>query len=227
MSNFIAHRGLNSTEYKENTKKAILDSLKRDYIKGIEIDVRITKDNKIVVIHDASINRTSNGYGLVSNMTLKKLKRYNFGTNKNPSQISTLNDILKIMPKEKIIIIEIKHNIREDSDNFINYFYKIVKKYKNLNIYISSFNSQIIASLKTLDSNLRCAVFSSKIINSEHKGNNYDFTIISSYSVNIKENYKTPIFIWAIYNKKQYLNLTNDFKKNAFYIVDYPFKFLE
>ena len=68
MSNLIAHRGLNNKKYKENTKEAIINSLKQDYIKGIEIDIRLTKDNKIVVIHDSTINRTSNGQGKVKEM---------------------------------------------------------------------------------------------------------------------------------------------------------------
>lgn len=226
MSNFIAHRALNSKKYSENTKEAILNSLKYDYIKGIEIDVRMTKDKKIVVIHDSSINRTSNGSGFVKNMTLKELKKYNFGTDKNPSQISTLNEILDIIPSDKFILIEIKHDNKENINEFIRYFYNIIKKYKNINIYIVSFNEEIIKKLKVIDSSLKCSVFISKIINVEHVDDNYDFTIVSSYSINDKKTYKKPIFIWAIHNKKKYLDLTSTLDKDIFYIVDYPCKFL-
>ena len=226
MSNFIAHRALNSKKYSENTKEAILNSLKYDYIKGIEIDVRMTKDKKIVVIHDSSINRTSNGSGFVKNMTLKELKKYNFGTDKNPSQISTLNEILDIIPSDKFILIEIKHDNKENINEFIRYFYNIIKKYKNINIYIVSFNEKIIKKLKVIDSSLKCSVFISKIINVEHVDDNYDFTIVSSYSINDKKTYKKPIFIWAIHNKKKYLDLTSTLDKDIFYIVDYPCKFL-
>ena len=226
MSNFIAHRALNSKKYSENTKEAILNSLKYDYIKGIEIDVRMTKDKKIVVIHDSSINRTSNGSRFVKNMTLKELKKYNFGTDKNPSQISTLNEILDIIPSDKFILIEIKHDNKENINEFIRYFYNIIKKYKNINIYIVSFNEKIIKKLKVIDSSLKCSVFISKIINVEHVDDNYDFTIVSSYSINDKKTYKKPIFIWAIHNKKKYLDLTSTLDKDIFYIVDYPCKFL-
>lgn len=226
MSNFIAHRALNSKKYKENTKEAILDSLKYAYIKGIEIDVRMTKDKKIVVIHDSTINRTSNGSGFVKNMTLRELRKYNFGTEENPSQISTLNEILDIIPSDKFILIEIKHDNKENINEFIRYFYNIIKKYKNINIYIASFNEEIIKKLKVIDSSLKCSVFISKIINVEHVDDNYDFTIVSSYSINDKKTYKKPIFIWAIHNKKKYLDLTSTLDKDIFYIVDYPCKFL-
>ena len=111
LNNLIAHRGINSSLFGENTKEGIVDALDRSYVSGIEIDVRITRDNKIVVIHDMSINRTSDGYGLVSKMSFSKLKKYNFGTSSNPSKISLLRDILKVVPLDKIVLIEVKCEI--------------------------------------------------------------------------------------------------------------------
>ena len=90
MYNLIAHRGVNNLDFGENTKEAVTNSLKNSYVKGVEIDARITKDNKIVVIHDMTINRTSDGAGFVSKMNLRDLRKYNFGTKKNFSRISTL-----------------------------------------------------------------------------------------------------------------------------------------
>ena len=66
LCNLIAHRGRNSSIFGENTKEGIFDSFNSSYVSGVEIDVRITKDNKIVVIHDMTINRTSDGYGFVN-----------------------------------------------------------------------------------------------------------------------------------------------------------------
>ena len=118
LNNLIAHRGINSSLFGENTKEGIVDALDRSYVSGIEIDVRITRDNKIVVIHDMSINRTSDGYGLVSKMSFSKLKKYNFGTSSNPSKISLLRDILKVVPLDKIVLIEVKCEIC-DKERFI------------------------------------------------------------------------------------------------------------
>ena len=69
----VAHRGL-SEGYPENTLAAFrycLDELKVDVI---EIDLRCTKDGEIVVIHDATVDRTTDGEGRVADMTLSQLK---------------------------------------------------------------------------------------------------------------------------------------------------------
>lgn len=226
MSNLIAHRGLDNKKYKENTKLAIIDSLKKDYIKGIEIDIRMTKDKKLVLNHDMSINRISNGSGLIKNMTLKELKKYNFGTKENPCKISTLKEILKILPKDKIILIEIKYDRNENYNNFIKHFYNTISKYINKNLYIASFNEEIIKRLKKLHPNLNCGLFISKIINSEHLNDSFDFMAVSSYNINKFKNYDKPIFIWALKSKEKYLELKNNQNNNTFYIVDYPYKFI-
>lgn len=224
MSNLIAHRGLDNNKYKENTKEAIINTLKKDYIKGIEIDVRITKDNKIVIIHDSTINRVSDGIGLVKNMTLKKLKKFNFGTKENPSKISTLKDILKIVPNDKIILIEIK--CFNEEFNFIKHFYNIIKNFEDKQIYLMSFNKSIIKKLKKLHANLKCGILVSKIINKNHLSENFDFLAISSYNIDEIPNYKKAIFIWAISNKKRFIELKKKMDNNTYYIVDYPSKYI-
>lgn len=74
---YIAHRGL-SMLYPENTsiafEKAALAGF--DYV---ECDVWLTKDNRWVLIHDETIDRTSNKSGKVSNFTFDELKTFDFG----------------------------------------------------------------------------------------------------------------------------------------------------
>ena len=67
----IAHRGLTNKNIKENTLESFLNAVRKKY-DGIELDIRKTKDNKIVVIHDILLNRTSNGKGLIKNYTYKR-----------------------------------------------------------------------------------------------------------------------------------------------------------
>ena len=78
--NLIAHRGYKTNNVKENTIEAFDMAYKLGY-KGLECDVRVTKDKKLVICHDAFINRVSNGSGLIKNKTYKELLKYNFGTN--------------------------------------------------------------------------------------------------------------------------------------------------
>lgn len=85
----IAHRGA-SFHALENTvdsiKKAIV--LKADMI---EVDVRLTKDNIPVLMHDTTVNRTTDGKGKVNKLTLKEIKKFNTDGEKVP----TLNQLLK------------------------------------------------------------------------------------------------------------------------------------
>ena len=64
MYKFIAHRG-NDDDLAENSKEAILNSLSKPYIDGVEFDIRITKDNKFVINHNATINLNSNKIGTI------------------------------------------------------------------------------------------------------------------------------------------------------------------
>ena len=119
----IAHRA-NGFEYKENTKEAILKCLDTDYIDGIEIDVRMTKDKKIVIIHDSLINFVSDGSGIVSNMNYDELLKYNFGTKENISKIALLDDVLSLINNNKIILIELKEF--DEYKEFVDIVYNII-----------------------------------------------------------------------------------------------------
>lgn len=73
----FAHRGA-SGSYPENTIVAFQAAAQLP-ITGVELDVHLTKDQQLVVIHDETIDRTSNGTGFVKDLTLKQLKEYDFG----------------------------------------------------------------------------------------------------------------------------------------------------
>ena len=68
---FIAHRGNDNHKYLENTKEAVIYCLTKDYIDGIEIDIRVTKDKEFVVIHNMLMDKVSNGTEFVKDKTLK------------------------------------------------------------------------------------------------------------------------------------------------------------
>lgn len=74
MSKIFAHRGF-SGKYPENTMLAFEKAVEIG-VDGIELDVHLTKDNELVIIHDEDIKRTCDGEGLVKDMTLEELKKY-------------------------------------------------------------------------------------------------------------------------------------------------------
>jgi glycerophosphoryl diester phosphodiesterase len=83
----VAHRGA-STLAPENTIEAFRLAVEAG-AGGLELDVHMTRDGDIVVIHDATVDRTTNGSGAVSEMTLDELRRFDAGHNFSPDGGST------------------------------------------------------------------------------------------------------------------------------------------
>lgn len=106
----IAHRGA-SAYAPENTlaafKKAI--ELGADIL---ELDVHQTKDSQLVVIHDGSVNRTTNGKGKVKDLTLSQIKSLDAGSWFSPEfageRIPTLDEVFDITPDSVVLLIELK-----------------------------------------------------------------------------------------------------------------------
>ncbi|MET3944612.1 glycerophosphodiester phosphodiesterase [Corynebacterium ureicelerivorans] len=109
MTGIIAHRGFNGL-YPENTRRAFEEALKLD-IAGIECDVNLSQDGEVVVIHDLTVDRTSDGSGEVGQMTLDELRQLNVGTEDDPQQIMQLDELLDLLEQYpgKHILIETKH----------------------------------------------------------------------------------------------------------------------
>jgi glycerophosphoryl diester phosphodiesterase len=130
----FAHRG-GGGEAPESTVPAMQAAIARDPSVAIELDVRQTKDAYLVVIHDATVDRTTNGRGAVEAMTLAELKALDaaycatpgVGRGTAPSaacraagdnarfplrgkgyQIPTLDEVFEALPRTTLIGIEVK-----------------------------------------------------------------------------------------------------------------------
>lgn len=213
--NLIAHRANNNHNYLENTKEAVIYCLKCEYIDGIEIDVRMTKDKKIVVIHNLLIDLLSNGNGFVKDKSLKELKKYTFGYNQ---KISTLEEILVIM-NDKLILIEIKEENKNFKETALS-VYKIIKNYSYLKIIVCSFNYEILKYMKSLDTNIKCALIIGSIINNGKIYNHLDYNVLSMKQL---KKAKDTDFIWTVNNKENY-NKIRIKNNNLSIITDVAYK---
>jgi glycerophosphoryl diester phosphodiesterase len=107
----IAHRGA-SGHAPENT----LAAFKRAVALGatfIETDLQLTRDSRFVAMHDATVNRTTNGQGKVHDLTLMELRRLDagswFGSEFAGERIPTLDDILEFSKKHDVVFyLELK-----------------------------------------------------------------------------------------------------------------------
>ena len=100
MTKIYGHRGL-SSKYTENSLEAFLKAYEGK-MDGVELDVHMTKDGELVIIHDFLLDRTTNGEGSVSSLTYNEiknlyLKRENIVTKE---KIPTLREVLEIFSEK-------------------------------------------------------------------------------------------------------------------------------
>lgn len=99
----VGHRGARAYE-PENTLRSFQKAIELG-ADAIELDVRKSKDDYIVVIHDDNIEKTTNGEGLVSNLTLNQIKSYS--ANKN-EKIPTFEEALDFIGNRVKVFVELK-----------------------------------------------------------------------------------------------------------------------
>jgi glycerophosphoryl diester phosphodiesterase len=106
----IAHRG-ESYDAPENTLASINLAWKRD-ADAVEIDVQLTKDEKIVLIHDKTTLRTGGTYKRIAQNNYDELLKIDVGKLKDTKwkdeKIPLLDEVIDTIPKHKILFVEIK-----------------------------------------------------------------------------------------------------------------------
>lgn len=113
MTKIIAHRGSKGT-HPENTIAAFEEAIACG-ADGIELDVHLTKDSHLVVIHDEAIDRTTNGTGQVDSYTLAEIQKFDAGSWFAPefsdAIIPSFFDVLTLLKEKEytgLLNIEIK-----------------------------------------------------------------------------------------------------------------------
>jgi glycerophosphoryl diester phosphodiesterase len=121
MTFVIAHRG-NSSAAPENTF-ASFESAIRAGAKHIECDVQMTRDGRIIVIHDPMLDRTTNRQGDVRNLSLAEVKDADasfpsqFGTTFAPQSVPTLSEVLDFIKGRAQLLVEVKTDSSKPDDD--------------------------------------------------------------------------------------------------------------
>lgn len=145
----IAHRGA-AFEAPENTLASINLAWKKG-ADAVEIDVHLSKDNHVVVIHDSTLKRLCGINKKVKNLTLSELKNFDVGLWKNVDfaneRIPTLIEILHTVPNNGKLIIEVKSDIK-----ILTYLKNdiIESKLKPEQIEIISFKYSVVKEAKKI-----------------------------------------------------------------------------
>jgi len=199
----IAHRGLfNNKEIPENSIISFIKAKENNL--SIELDIRMTKDEEIVVFHDINIERMCGINKDLSSLTFSELKKYTL-LNTN-YKIEKLSKILNLINVD--IYIEIKEIKNQNINVYIEKIAKIIKNYNN--IYIISFNPYYLRKIKKINNNIKIGQslennkpFSFKIIKLFFsKISKPDFYVCEKTALS-KMNKKDKIITWTIMNKEE------------------------
>src|SRR5512143_1091036 len=106
----IAHRG--SAAYAPENTLAAFQLAAEQGADAIELDVDLTRDGHMVIMHDATIDRTTDGHGRVGDLTLEELRRVDAGAWKDAAfqgeRVPLLEEVFEAVGQRLLINVEIK-----------------------------------------------------------------------------------------------------------------------
>ena len=154
----IAHRGY-SSKAPENTLSAFKLALDCQ-ADMIELDIHLSKDNQVVVIHDATLKRTSGQEGTIQSKTLAELKQLEvgswFGKDYANEPIPTLEETIQLVNEKSILLIELK--VDENNEVYkglVAETLKVIEKYQASSwCILQAFDSQYLKEIQTANVNI-------------------------------------------------------------------------
>jgi len=153
----IAHRGAGMLA-PENTLAAFRKALELG-VDGIELDVMLCKSGEAVVIHDFTVDRTTDGHGQVKDLTLEELKRLDAGSWFDPrfagERIPTLEEVFDLVGTKAIINVELK-STSIMGDGLEKGVVELIRR-KGLfdNVIVSSFNPLALWRVRRMDPRIK------------------------------------------------------------------------
>ncbi|RPJ80097.1 MAG: glycerophosphodiester phosphodiesterase, partial [Deltaproteobacteria bacterium] len=156
----IAHRGFKSL-YPENTLSSFEAAI-RAGAHMIELDVTLTRDRKMVVIHDDTLDRTTDGKGWIHETDLAEIRKLDAGSWFDPrfkgEKVPTLEEVVACCGRRILINIEIKESAYEPEefpDGIEQQIVSLIQSKKcGHRVLLSSFQPEILFRLAKLDSSL-------------------------------------------------------------------------
>ncbi|MGI6056382.1 MAG: glycerophosphodiester phosphodiesterase [Bilifractor sp.] len=231
-----AHRGA-SGYAPENTLEAFRLAAEMG-ADGVELDVQLTRDNQIVVCHDETIDRTSDGAGWVKDYTLEELKKMNFDNGNKAYEgagIPTMQEVFDALRDTGLVInIELKTGIvfYQDLEKAI---VKMTQEnhYEDRVIY-SSFNHYSVMKIKELDPKAKTGfLYADGTLDMPSYAKNHGVDALHPALYNLQfpgfmdecREKGVEVNVWTV-NNEEYLKMCQNAGVNAV-ITNYPKKALE
>lgn len=148
----LAHRGF-SGPYPENSPLAFRAAAEETGADGIETDVQMTKDGRLVLMHDERVDRTSNGHGYVRDLTWEQMQELDIGGWKGfPGEtVWSLEQLLDFCREKHLLLnIELKNGIVFYTGLEERVAELIRQRHMQEQVVLSSFNHASMARFKSL-----------------------------------------------------------------------------
>lgn len=212
----IGHRGAKGHE-PENTLPSFQKALELN-ADGIELDVHVCKTGELIVIHDYTVDRTTNGSGAVSELSLSEIKSLRID---DEIEIPTLEEVIDLISKKGLINIELKgrHTAKPVSHLIEKYIFE--KKYSYEDFIVSSFQREELEMLFTINPKIQLGVLSQASVKQalewanafSAKAIHPHFSLLTEENVQKAQEQGFKIYTWTV-------NETEDIRRIKNYNVD-------
>lgn len=211
----MAHRGA-STETPENTMAAFQKAID-DMADYIELDVQLTSDGEVIVMHDSNAYRTTGVDENIVNMTYKEVRRLDAGSwysdEYKGEKVPGLREVLELAQGKIKLNIELKP--ADNGEELARKTVALIEKYNMENdCVITSFSSSALLSAKSCDENIRVGYILSAAYGDYYDMKNIDFfsvnaAYLSKRTIDAIHNSGKQVYAWTVNNKDSIKNLTN------------------
>lgn len=201
----IAHRGARGYE-PENTLQAFQKAIEMK-VDGIELDVHLSSDGHLIVIHDETIDRTTNGKGFVNSLSLQELKDFRI---ENKHQIPTLSEVLNLVNQQCFINIELKGVGTANAVAALIELYISEKDWTYDSFLVSSFDWEYLKQIDSLNPKISIGVLTETDIESaiafakkiKAKAIHPDFHLLNKENTKQMQETGFQVFPWTVNEKE-------------------------
>lgn len=202
-----AHRGYSAVA-PENTLYAFEEAVAvgADYI---ELDVQLTADDQLVVFHDKTIERTTDGEGELSKMTYEELQEFSAGSwfskdgEFDDAKIVLLSDVLETVGDDILLNIEIKNhgNVTKTAEKTV----EVIEEYGiERSCYVTSFSYSALKTVKKSNPKIKTALIANVASSTSFSQLKYidavslNYIFINSSIVNMAHQNGKRVFVWTV-----------------------------
>ena len=219
----IGHRGVKGYE-PENTLISFQKALDMQ-VDGIELDVHLSADGELIVIHDETINRTTDGSGPVNTLSLRELKQFRIN---DYHEIPLLSEVFDLVNQNCFINIELKSYESADKVVELIEHYVSEKNWQYDHFIVSSFDWNALQQVRFLNDKIQIGVLTetdldlalafAKFI--QAKSIHPHFHLLDKENVPKTQQKGVQVFPWTI-NETEDIEKIKSFNVNGI-ITDFP-----